>query len=258
MQETTNRRLPDNVKKPWFTWVFFAVLFTGFAVMSYVAFFTNAFARSQGVETFPVSQSAARFDPFAELAEVRRRVGVGAHLRSIEAKFVRSDGTMDLSATYSPAPKAIYQFVMPPLKAPATAPPIGAGRKPGDDWIQEVEVECYRPGQMRFVSRSSGGSTTKFQYRNEGMDISRDSPRMGRIEPEIGDPKVTCPTLWQMAIAKGAPTDAVATIGFDSSGYHLYIAGVKAHVSLDASGHEIVIPTVVPRVLHPLPTTKKS
>jgi len=201
----------------------------------YIVIFTNSCARMFGTETYPL-KSANRFDPFVGIEEVRQRVGKEARLVSVEASYVRSDGTMDLTATYKPAPNVTYVFVTPLDKAPDNAPPIGAGRKPGDVWIQEVRVSCYQPGQFRSVMRMSVGSTTKYQYHNEGMDLSRGTATMGTLVPDIGPPKVSTAELWKMAAEKGAPKDAVARITFDKNGYELSITGLPNRVELGSDG----------------------
>jgi hypothetical protein len=202
----------------------------------YIVIFTNSCAKMFGEETYPLKSPANRFDPFVGIEEVRERVGKNAHLVEVEASFVRHDGTMDLTATYRPAPRVTYKFVMPLDKAPDNAPPVGAGRSPGDVWIQQVDVDCYEPGQMRSVTKISGGSTTKYQYHNEGMDIDRRTASMGKLEPDIGAPKVTTSKLWEMAVANGAMKDAVARIKFDKDGYELSITGTPVRVELGPDG----------------------
>ena len=209
------------------------------ATFIYVVTFTNSCARFNGVETFPLNSSASHFNPFASIDEIRNRVGLNAHLVSIEASYVRSDGTMDLTASYKPAPNVKYSFAVPLDKGPVDMPPVGAGRKPGDVWVQLVDVNCYLPGQMVYVSRMSGRSSSQFSYHNEGMDIKRRRANMATLEPDIGQPKVSTLDLWNMALSKGAPKDAVATIRFDTNGYKFAIAALNIQISLDANGKPI-------------------
>src|SRR5688572_5316503 len=75
-------------------------------------FFSSVIGEVMDEETFEVSRPGA-FDPFAGLGEVQPRVGSAARLVSIEASGVRPDGTLDLTAEYTPAPRASYKFVEP-------------------------------------------------------------------------------------------------------------------------------------------------
>lgn len=213
-----------------------AAFIIGLGTFLYIVIFTNSCAKMMGEETYPLKSDAKRFDPFAAIPEIRERVGAKAHLIEVEASFVRSDGTMDLTAQYKPAPRVTYKFEVPLDKAPDNAPPVGAGRSPGDIWIQQVEVDCYEPGQGRSVTRISGGSKTQYSYRNEGMDIDRNTPSMGKLKPDLGQPKVSTTALWKAALAKGAPSDAVARIKFDEEGYDFSVSGVDADIELDRDG----------------------
>lgn len=209
--------------------------FVGF--MLWLTLFSNTCAKMLGLETYPVSGDARHFDPFKQLAAIRAKAGQGAILTEIEASFVRNDGTMDLQASYKPGPSATYKFVVPLSEPPKDAPPIGAGRGPDDRWYQSVTIRCYEVGQMRHVTRISGGSRTEYNYRNEGMEVDRGSPQAGKIPIDLSEPKLSCQKLWEMALAKGAPKDAVAVIQYDEDGYEFDISG-STSFELDPAGKE--------------------
>lgn len=212
------------------------VLFCGFlGFIFWLVIFSNTCARMLGTETYPLVGDPKHFDPFAELPNIRQRVGKGAILRKIEVDYVRSDGTMDLLATYKPAPKVEYEFLLPVKPPSGDSPPIGAGRTESDVWLEDVTVEVYEPGQVRFVTKMSGGSTSKYQYHNEGMDIDRGAPRMQQSKSDIGDPKITLKSIWDRAIQKGANPRAVATIDYDEDGYEFEIKGWKVGLKLDSA-----------------------
>lgn len=213
-----------------------ATFFVGLGTFLYIVIGTNTCAKMMGEETYPLKSDAKHFDPFKGVDEVREHVGPKAHLVEIDANFVRSDGTLDLTAKYRPAPHVTYTFDVPLDKAPADAPPVGAGRAPGDVWIQRVRVDCYEPGQRRSVTRISGNSRSSYQYTNEGMDVDRSTPSMGKLEPDLGTPKLSTLDLWKAGIAKGAPQDAVARIQFDKDGYEFSITGTNARVEFDRTG----------------------
>jgi hypothetical protein len=213
----------------------FVVAFGGFM---WFVLFSNSGAKMMGAETYPLKSDPKHFDPFAGLAEVRERVGKNAHLIEISAYYVRSDGTMDLEATYKPSPNVTYTFQVPVDKPPSDAPPVGVGSTTRDSvWLQEVEVECYQPGQGRSVSRSSGGTRVSYSYHNEGMDFSRHSPAMQPFKDDIGDPKITTVALWKIALDKGAPKDAVAIINDSGTGYRFNISAAKIFFTCDVAGH---------------------
>jgi hypothetical protein len=205
-------------------------------VIIYFTVFSNFCARMMGEETYPFKTDTRRFDPFAALGEVRAKVGVGGRLTEIDASFVRSDGTMDLKASYKPAPNVTYRFLAPLDKAPENAPPIGAGRGPDDVWVQDVTVRCYEPGMRRHVSRTSGGSTSSYSYTNEGMDIDRGTPSMRSLGDALEDPKLTTKEMWDLAIKKGADKNAVATIKYDADGYEFRISGLSFNLEWDKNG----------------------
>lgn len=201
----------------------------------YWVLFTNGCAKILGLETYPVKGDASHFDPFASLADIRARVGAGARLVSIRADYVRSDGTMDLNATYRPAPNVTYQFQVP-AKGKGKAPPIGAGGGANSAWVQSVEVSVYQPGQRRHRTTISGNSRTSYDYTNEGMEIERGSVMMSEVKPDLGDPKTSTQDLWKIALSKGAPKDAVATISYDSFGFEFSIRGAIVSFRCDANG----------------------
>jgi hypothetical protein len=216
-------------------WIFSLVVmgFVGFILWFTV--FSNGCARVMGIETYPLTGDVRHFKPFKELGQIRAKAGPGAVLTEIEASYVRSDGTMDLKADYTPAPTVEYTFYVP-AKPPENLPPVGvAGRTAGDAWFQRVRITCGQIGQVRSVTRMSGGSRSSFSYANEGMEIDRDTPQSGKEEHDLGDPKLSCADLWAMAMKKGAPKDAVAVIRYRDRGYEFSISG-SVSFELDASG----------------------
>lgn len=204
----------------------------------YLTIFSNFCARLMGEETYPISGNPSQFDPIAAIPEIRAKVSPGAVLISFNATSVRADGTIDLMATYKPAPYADYTFNVPLDKAPdgQTAPPIGAGRGPDDVWIQQVTVRVYEPGQRRHVNRISGASRSSYSYTNEGMDIDRQTPRMQKLEKGIDSPKVTTKQMWAIAEKLGANKEAVATIRFSGDTYEFRIMGTDIDLRWDENG----------------------
>lgn len=195
---------------------------------------SNFFANMMGEKTYKISGDNRHFDPFAKLPEVRSRLGSDARLIEIKASFVRPDGTMDLEAKYTPFPIANYYFQVPMDGPPENAPPIGAGRGPDDVWFRDVTVSCYQPGQRRSVTRTGGGSTTRYTYVHLGMDVDEGSPEAGKLEPGLPDPKCTTQRLWETAISRNARGDAVARIEYNKAGYSFRIDGTDIRFVCDA------------------------
>lgn len=208
------------------------------AFMIYITTFSNYCARMFGEETYPIAGDPTRFDPVAGIQEVQAKVGAKAILLSVNARSVRSDGTMDLNATYSPAPSADYTFLVPLDKAPEdqTAPPIGAGRGPNDVWTQEVRVKVYKPGQRLHVRRMSGNSSSEYSYTNEGMDIDRSTPRMDELEEGIKGVKVSTKEMWEVAKKLDANLESVATIEFKPDYSSFSIIGTDVRLRWDKDG----------------------
>jgi hypothetical protein len=173
---------------------------------------------------FPPGESA-HFDPVAGFGTIQSHAGAGARLLSFEARFVRADGTLNLTATFSPPPTVEYRFARDLPGPPRNASPVGAGRRADDHWYEPINVTVSRPWQLRSVSRASGGMRTSYQYFSLGM--ARDAGRVQAGPEAVFAPPPACPLreLWKVAADRGAPQGAVAVIRYDSAGYSLRIEG---------------------------------
>ncbi len=175
------------------------------------------------IQTRPVGGDPANYDPIANFDSMQAFAGEDARLVKFEAEFVRSDGTLDLTASYLPSPRVDAEFMVE-VDAPADAPPLGAGG--GGTWYEEISIAAYTPNQARRVISSSGSYT----YVNEGMTRSVRSPQTA--EPIFLEPP-TCPfeAFWRVALAEGAPAEAVATITYDEDGYRFSIRDVSVSLA---------------------------
>jgi hypothetical protein len=185
------------------------------------------------IETKPVpGSSPATFDPIAAYAEVAKFAGEGVQLISINASQVRSNGTTDLTATYSPAPRVTYEFVKE-VPRPANAPPVGAGGTSAGPWYQKITIEAFQPGQSRRVSQSQGGMRFTYTYVNEGMtrDVADPTTNVSGFTKPLDLPTCAFSELWRTALEQDAPSDAVAKIEYTDDGYSFRISG--ARISLD-------------------------
>ncbi len=182
-------------------------------------------------DTRSIPGDASHFDPVASFPSVLDYAGAGSELVSLSAYYVRSDGTMELTATYSPAPYVTYDFVRELDKAPDNALPIGAGGANTAPWYQPIEIHVYKPGQWRQVESSSSSYT----YVNKGMERSVNDARNGLSSPIVVAPACPFAKLWEIALKHDAPAEAVAIITYDADGYTFSISGLSIYLTFDAN-----------------------
>jgi hypothetical protein len=196
-------------------------------------------------DTRPVPGDASRFNPLAALPDIRAYAGEGAQLISIEADYVRSDGTMELTAEYSPSPRVEYQFVRE-MPRPADAPPIGAGGANTGPWYEPITIKAYKPGQWWNVTRGN----SEYSYMNQGLERETSSPRNDMTDQIVADPSCSFGDFWQVALKKDAPKDAVATINYDQYGYSFSISGLSVDLRFDMTcrltNDSGPVPTIAP------------
>jgi hypothetical protein len=171
------------------------------------------------------------FDPFAELPNVKTFAGENVQLQEISLTGVRSDGTLDLNATYAPAPRATYSFLLE-VPRPTNAPPIGAGGTGAGLWYQPISIEAYKPGQQRRFTASGNGISVQTNYTNEGMVRTVSTPTTATNKP-IPDPTCKLADLWKVALTKDAPKEAVATISYRDNEYRFRITGANISLTFD-------------------------
>lgn len=177
--------------------------------------------------TQPPPGDPRRFDPVASYADVAAFAGAGARLTGLDARLVRSDGSLDLKADYRPSPSARYHFVRD-IAAPADAPPIGAGGAVDGRWHESVQVTVSRPWQFRSVRRTGGPrGGASAQYFSRGMERSVDPPSGQPAAATVAAPACPLRRLWDAAIAHGAPATAVANIRYDHRGYEFRIDALR-------------------------------
>lgn len=178
----------------------------------------------QPPETQAITGDASNFDPLESLAQAQAMAGEDAKLATIDATYVRADGTMDLTATYSPAPRTEYTFLRE-IERPADAPPVGVAGSTAGPWYEPITIEAYRPGQQRRVTSTGGAVNTSFTYTNEGMTKQVEDPTTNPFDEIAPEPTCDFVDLWKAAIKEGAPEEAVAIIQYDAEGYTFNIVG---------------------------------
>jgi hypothetical protein len=178
-----------------------------------------------GIETRELAGvDPGRFEPFAAFDQVRAFAGDGAELVQMRVFGVRRDGTLDLNATYTPAPDAEYRFRRRLAAPPPNAPPVGAGGAATGSWYEPVLVRVYQPGQRRQVTSTGPQGRISTWYVNRGMTKETGQPVAETVTP-LPAPACSLQALWQVAIARGAPPDAVATVEYSRDGYAFTIRG---------------------------------
>jgi hypothetical protein len=173
--------------------------------------------------TRPIPGDAAKFDPIASYADIAKFAGDSVQVERIDMKFVKSDGTMDLTANYGA--EVSYRFAHVLDNAPDNSAPLGAGGKPGGTYAELVYVNVDKAGQA---------GSTKDQWYNFGMS-RQVIPAQLLSEPTAAPPACNAKQLWDAAIKSDAPANAVATIDYRSDGYTFDIKDTSIHLRFDTS-----------------------
>jgi hypothetical protein len=170
-----------------------------------------------------------RFDAIAALPEVTAYAAPGAQLLSIEARHVKSDGTLDLEAPYEPV--VLYRFVGQLLPEGRSEPghPLGA-QPPASPANTHVLVRVERP-HRRVVGQDVGpGRGSHFVYRRGMLRFETRRDEYDVVPP----PSCSFVGLWEQARDRGVPPEAVARICYDRRGYVFSIEGTDHAIHFDA------------------------
>jgi hypothetical protein len=180
-------------------------------------------------DTREIEGEASHYDPIAAFDTVSDYAGENAELTSLEAYYVRSDGTMDLNAEYYP--RVDYDFYRVVSETDGNEVPLGAPNSTADAEVlyQAVSISVWKPYQMRGVSTSNN-----YSYMHLGMEREIDEPVRNRPAEAIPAPVCTFAELWATAIEKAdAPAEAVAVIQYNAEGYYFYINDTDVRVYFD-------------------------
>lgn len=203
-----------------------AILVIVGAVGVFYLMYNAPYAEGQA-KTRPIPGDATRYDPIASYSQIVEVAGGShnLHLRTIDMQYVKSDGTLDLTADYGA--QVTYDFERVLDNPPASAAPLGAGGNPGGFISQRIFVTLDQPGMKTFTRGTN--------YYNYGMHISTSAP-----SAYSGDdlPAPSCPLkqLWDAAIKQdGAPVNAVAKIYYDQTGYAFTIKDTSIRLRFDVN-----------------------
>lgn len=193
---------------------------------------------TQMMESIPESKNsiavvgdATKFDPIVGFVQAAAFAGGDVKLVSLEAQYVKSDGTMDLTADYKA--RVDYEFVRELSEPPVDAPPVGAGGSLDDKWYEPIRVSVYDPGRVMHVTSMGGNFSYSGNYVHKGMERDISKPTSKLNDPLLDPPTCSFDDLWVIAVEKGAPENAVATITYDDKGYEFSIRDTKIDLFFD-------------------------
>ncbi len=195
----------------------FGLLLTG-GIFALIIFLTL-------LESRPIPGDASNFDPIVAYEEIKAFAGDAVRLEQIRFEFVRSDGTMNLFEDYEPS--VWYTFVHYLDRADDS--PVGVPSSNSDN-VERIIIYVERPG---FFESGRTGNSVSYNY-NFGMQRRTYNTS---YDGETADaPICDLADLWQIAMdEEEAPSNAVATISYNSEGYRFTIqeTGIRLEFNQD-------------------------
>lgn len=172
-----------------------------------------------GVEAFKTGRLTdldhpERFDPIKHLPIAKKMAGPNLQMTQLIAQSVRADGTVDLTASWRPT--VMFQYV-----APNAAGDLPVGAPGTGDNIQLITIRADRPG---WNATGQIGPDTYYDW-SRGLTRLEPMTMPAMIMPTTAPPKCSFKKLWDEAIKRGAPRDAVANIQFRTDAYAFTIEG---------------------------------
>jgi hypothetical protein len=176
-------------------------------------------------ESPPVPGAPHEVDPIASLSDARKVSGEHRDLQSIEIRYVKSDGRVDLEGPgYSGTIKYVFMSQEAPEPAPDPSRPLGAPQ-PTKPMSTQVTVRIERKG------------------------IWADPVSFPGMGERVSDPRCSIVDVWKAAIGAGVPKDAVAillyqestTIGVTPEGRMVRRSGPTWHFRVEGTSHDLDI-----------------
>lgn len=164
------------------------------------------------------------FDPIANLDAVHDFAGRDFDLVAIDAQFVRSDGTMDLYASYQP--NIMYRFAR---EVAGESGPIGTSSNTSGIQYEIVQVEVAGPTLRSSPAPEGGVQFTPFL----GMDRDQWGPADSMPGVFMPEPACDFARLWSTALEMDAPAEAVAIIHYARDHYEFRIEGTTINLRFD-------------------------
>lgn len=194
-------------------------------------FFSHYFEHSQAIPG-----DATRVDPVRVFPQVQAYAGVGARLVSVEARSVHMDGTLNLMETYVPSPSVNYVFVADAV-SDKKSPPPGVLSQENDRTKQKVTIVLSRPGEIRYVTRTSASGRSRYNYVNYGMKREEFGAGTASSLETAGIPTCLFTDLWKVALQKKTDLSpqTVASITYAANEYHFEIPGTDVDLLFSAN-----------------------
>lgn len=167
-----------------------------------------------------VPGGADNFDPIVQYTAVHNHAGDDAQLEGFEARFVRRDGTLDLTADNSPT--VTYEFYRPrDTNSSVTFN------------YQIITVKLSRP--YEWITAYTRGTDID-TYLNLGMDRNQNNDTRQNVIEEALPPTCSLRDFWTLAIeGYNANSDDFAIVTYDADGYTFRIdsTGINLNFSGD-------------------------
>lgn len=166
----------------------------------------------------------SKFDPIAAFPYAKELAGHNLQFLDMTARYVRPDGTLDLTAEYGP--EVVYEWMGPAVQNDR---PMGAGGETGSVTIVSVRA-------TNFGFEETGTAPNGGHYADLNMGLRRRQRVVGMSDSYVPTKPPTCKlsSLWTAAVKAGAPKDAVAVITYDHEGYEFRIDGTGLNLKFGA------------------------
>ncbi|MBN2441572.1 MAG: hypothetical protein JXJ04_09495 [Spirochaetales bacterium] len=174
-----------------------------------------------------------KFNPVTSYEKVHAFAGKDTRLISIYANLVKSDGTLDIKADYKPT--VTYKFYRPIHKEEIKkGGPLGSGIKEQRNvyTAEEVTVTISYPHHYT-LTINNGEPQSKY---DPGMNRTRYFNNKEYESLIAGPPGYTFEYVWEEAIRREVPADAVAVIYYDHTGYQFSIRDTSISYKIDIYG----------------------
>lgn len=182
-------------------------------------------------EVWLVPGNPDNFDPIAEYQSVLAYAESDAQFVGMEAYFVQRDGTLDLNASYEPAPNVVYSFYRPTRES--SDAPTGVASSDAI-WHRQVRITISQPFKWVFATQGVAGEGVGFDV-NLGMDRDRSIEILEVPATVIPEPSCSFRDFWTLAIEDAdADSESVATIIYNASGYRFLIQGTAINLLFNA------------------------
>lgn len=198
--------------------------------------FTFALFYSCDKNSASIPGKVRKFDPVASYEKVHAFAGKDTKLISIYAYLVKSDGTLDIKAKYNPS--VTYTFYRPVHEEVIKeGGPLGSGIKEQKNvYTSELIIVTITKPHHYSVSINNNPPTTHY---DPGMNRSNSFNNLEYEDIAVGPPGYSLGYIWEQALKREIPSDAVAVITYDYKGYQFEIRDTTIFFQFDLYGQMI-------------------